>query len=298
MEKHHHPHATRHIFIVALLLNGLFIIIEVVFGILADSLALIADAGHNFSDVLGLLLAWGGSYLSTRRPTERRTYGLRRTSILAALLNASLLLVAVGIIAKEAIDRLMHPAAIAGGIVIPVAAAGILINGITAWLFHRSGQRDLNMRGAFLHMAADAGVSLGVVFAALLIMLTGWFWLDPAVSLIIALVIAIGAWRLLLESLNLTLDAVPAEIDPVEVRAYLASQSNVIEVHDLHIWAMSTTETALTAHVVMSTAPHNDDWLRLLHAELNNRFHIGHATIQIEMGNGSQRCPLAPEHVV
>jgi cobalt-zinc-cadmium efflux system protein len=296
---HDHSHSDfSRAFAIGIGLNISFVLIESGFGIWAGSLALLADAGHNFSDVLGLLLAWGASWLARRQPTERRTYGLRRSSILAATLNASLLLVAVGIIAAESVDRLFHPASVAGGVMIPVAAAGVVINAITAWLFHAGGREDLNIRGAFLHMAADTAISLGVVLAGLTIMLTGWLWLDPAISLLIALVIAIGTWGLLRRSLDLSLDAVPDQIDPASVRAFLSAQPGVAGVHDLHIWAMSTTETALTVHLVMPELPAEDDWLTRVSQELHDRFHIGHATIQIEKGNGAQSCKLAPDHVV
>ncbi len=285
-------------FAIGIVLNGGFVLLEAGFGLFSGSLALIADAGHNLGDVLGLVLAWGAGLLAARQPTARRTYGLRRTSILAATLNAVVLLIAVGIIGAEAVDRLFHPAAVAGGIMIPVAAAGVLINGLTAQLFHAGGHADLNIRGAFLHMAADAAISLGVVVAGLLLLLTGWLWLDPAISLVIALVIAVTTARQLRLALDLSLDAVPEQIDPLEVRDFLSTQAGVAGAHDLHIWAMSTTETALTVHLVMPDPPADDNWLIGISRELHDRFHIGHATIQIEKGNGEQRCKLAPEHVV
>jgi cobalt-zinc-cadmium efflux system protein len=296
---HHHPHTDfSRAFATGVALNILFVLAEAAFGILKGSLALIADAGHNLGDVLGLLLAWGASRLATRRPTERRTYGLRRSSILAATVNASLLLVAVGIIATEAIERLLHPAEVAGGVLIAVAAVGVLINTLTAWLFRSGIREDLNIRGAFLHMAADAAISLGVVLAGLLILLTGRVWLDPAVSLVIALIIALTTWRQLRRALDLSLDAVPEEIDPARVRAFLCNQPGVTGAHDLHIWAMSTSETALTIHLIMPDPPADDDWLARVSQELHERFHIGHATIQIEKGNGVQSCQLAPDYIV
>lgn len=279
-------------------LNAGFVAIEVGCGIYAGSLALLADAGHNLSDVLGLLLAWGASYLARQRPTERRTYGLRRSSIVAALLNALLLLVAVGAIASEAVGRLLHPAAVASTTVIVVASIGVVINMLTALLFFSGRHRDLNIRGAFLHMAADAAVSLGVVVGGLVIGWTGWLWVDPALSLLIAAVIAISTWDLLWHALDLSLDAVPRGIDPEVVRAFLAGLAGVSEVHDLHIWAMSTTETALTVHVVRPDGQIDDDWLADVSHQLHDRFGIAHATIQVESGQGRQTCRLAPDDVV
>ncbi|HNW59013.1 MAG TPA: cation diffusion facilitator family transporter [bacterium] len=292
-----HSNFTR-AFAIGIGLNSAFVLIEAGFGLFSGSLALIADAGHNLSDVLGLVLAWGASRLAERRPTARRTYGLRRTSILAATLNATILLIAVGIIGAEAVERLMHPAVVAGGIMIPVAAAGVVVNGLTARLFHTGGKQDLNIRGAFLHMAADAAISLGVIVAGVLILLTGWPRLDAIISLIIALIIAITTGRQLRRALDLSLDAVPEQIDPVRVREFLCAQAGVTGAHDLHIWAMSTTETALTVHLIMPEPPVDDDWLTRISHELHDRFHIGHATIQIEKGNGELSCRLAPDHLV
>lgn len=301
MAHEHHHHAQTNFnraFAIAIALNIAFVVLEIFFGIAARSLALLADAGHNFGDVLGLLLAWGASHLVKRKPTERRTYGLRRSSILAAGLNASLLLIVVGVIAWEAINRLLNPAPVAGATVILVAAAGVVINTATALLFLSGRKHDLNIRGAFLHMATDAAVSLGVVVAGITIYVTGWVWVDPAISLLIAVVITAATWDLLRRSLDLSLDAVPEQIDPSSVRAYLCGLPGVAEVHDLHIWAMSTTETALTVHLVKPGAGVDDDWLVRVNQELHDRFHIEHATIQIESGRGSQPCRLAPEHVV
>jgi len=298
---HHHDHAAENYdraFAIGIALNMAFVVVEAAFGLTAGSLALLADAGHNLSDVLGLLLAWGASYLAKRRPTPRRTYGLRRSSILAALFNALLLLMAVGAIAWEAIGRFFHPGAVAGGTVIAVAAVGVVINTITALLFMSGRQHDLNIRGAFLHMAADAAVSLGVVVAGTIMALTGAVWLDPAISLVIAAVIAVGTWDLLRQSLNLSMDAVPAGINETGVRAFLAGLPGVIEVHDLHIWALSTTETALTVHLVKPAATVDDDWLAGISHELHDRFGIEHATIQVECGQGSKPCKLAPDEVV
>lgn len=275
-------------------LNAAFVAAEAGFGLAADSLALLADAGHNAGDVLGLLLAWWADRLSRRLPTPRRTYGLRRSSVLAALANAALLLVAVGAIAWEAVRRLHQPP-VAGGTVVAVAAIGVAVNAATALLFFAGRRHDLNVRGAFLHMAADAAVSAGVVAAGLVMRATGWAWLDPAVSLAIVAVITAGTWGLLRESLDLALDAVPAGIDPAAVRAYLAGLPGVAAVHDLHIWGMSTTATALTAHLVRPCGRLDDALLARARRELHDRFGIGHVTIQVEAGHP---CDLAPDQVV
>ncbi len=298
---HGHDHASPNFsraFAIGVALNLAFVIVEVVAGVATGSLALVADAGHNFSDVLGLLLAWGASHLGKRRPTARRTYGLRRSSILAALLNAALLLIAVGAIAWEAIRRFSRPEPVDGGAIILVAVVGVIINTATALLFAKGQTRDLNIRGAYLHMIADAAVSLGVVVAGFVVALTHWDWIDPAISLLIVLVVAIGTWRLLRRSVDLALDSVPEGIDPVEVRRFLEELPEVVEVHDLHIWAMSTTETALTAHLVKGDAQLDDDWLERVQRELHDRFSIEHATIQIEARRGSQSCRLSGEGVV
>jgi cobalt-zinc-cadmium efflux system protein len=250
-----HGHDTTHYdqaFAVGVVLNLGFVVVEFIYGQLAHSLALVADAGHNLSDVLALLLAWGAAVLARRRPTPGRTYGLRRSSILAALVNAVVLLVAIGAIAWEAVRRFSAPTPVAEQTVIWVAAIGIVINAGTALLFLSGRRGDVNIRGAFLHMAADAGVSLGVVLAGVAILATGWWWLDPVVSLMIVVVILIGTWGLLRDAVNLALDAVPEGVDVHGVRQYLASLPKVVDVHDLHIWGMSTTETALTAHLVMT----------------------------------------------
>jgi cobalt-zinc-cadmium efflux system protein len=284
----HHDHGQlnyNRAFIIGITLNVGFVIVEVVFGFLNNSLALLADAGHNLSDVLGLILAFAASWLVRRRPTKRYTYGLRRSSILAALLNASFLLVAMGAIALEAIQRFSNPALVNPNAVIGVAFVGILINGITAMLFMSGRERDLNIKGAFLHMAADALVSAGVVLAGVAIMTTGWLWFDPVVSLIIVAVIVAGTWNLLRDSVNLALDAVPEGIEPQAVRIYLEELPGVVGVHDLHIWAMSTTETALTAHLVMLTGNPGDAFLSRIAMELHDKFGIEHTTIQVEIGN-------------
>jgi cobalt-zinc-cadmium efflux system protein len=302
---HNHSHGHNHgssnynrAFIISVTLNTGFVIIEGVYGILANSLALLADAGHNLSDVLGLLLAWGASILARRRPTPRRTYGLRRSSILAALLNAILLLVASGAIAWEAIRRFLEPSPVSGGIIIGVAAVGIVINTVSALMFMSGRQSDLNIRGAFLHLVADAAVSLGAVLGGIAIIATGWLWFDPVVSLIIVAVIVVSTWQLFQESLNLATDAVPAGIEPLAVRTYLAELPGVAGVHDLHIWAMSTTETALTVHLVMRTGFPGDTFLVQVNRELHDHFGIEHTTLQIETGDPSYPCPLAQENVV
>ena len=294
---HHHPAPERYdrAFALGIGLNLAYVAAETVFGLLAGSLALLADAGHNLSDVLGLALAWGATWLARRQPTPRRTYGLRRSSILAALANAMLLLVAIGAIAWEAVKRLQDPQPVATGIVLLVAGVGVLINGGTALLFMRGRENDLNIQGAFLHMAADAGITLGVMVAALVIGSTGWLWLDPVTSLAIAAVILVGTWGLLRDSVDLALDAVPRGIDPGEVAEFLSAQPGVSEIHDLHIWAMSTTETALTVHLVRPAATMDDGLLAKLRHDLKDRFKIAHATIQVETGDP---CPQAPAHVV
>lgn len=269
-------------FALGVALNLGYVVVEVIAGLTIHSLALLADAGHNISDVLSLLLAWSASYLSQTAPTRRHTYGLRSTSILASLANAIILLIAIGAIAWEAIRRFGEPTNVPGNTIMLVAAIGVLINGATALLFVKG--RDLNIKGAFLHMAADAGVSAGVILAGLAINLTGAQWIDPTVSLLIVVVIAVGTWGLLRDSLNLSLDAVPREINPTAVENYLLALSGVTKVHDLHIWAMSTTETALTAHLVKPDAEIDDALLAHICDDLQHRFGIGHATIQLEKG--------------
>jgi cobalt-zinc-cadmium efflux system protein len=270
---------------------------EVVYGLLGGSVALIADAAHNLTDVLGLAAAWLATVLARRAPTARFTYGLGRTTILAALMNSGLLLLATGAIFLEAIQRLIHPAPVAGVTVMIVAAIGIAINGITAWLFASGSKGDINLRGAFQHMLADAMVSAGVVAAALIITLTGWNRIDPVMSIIISVVIIIGTRDLLRQSVGMSLDAVPDGVDAVAVRRYLAELPGVTEVHDLHIWSMSTTETALTGHLVIPGVHPGDGFLRTTCDQLRRRFRIGHATLQIEI-DAEGECHLAPDHVV
>jgi cobalt-zinc-cadmium efflux system protein len=281
-------------FAIGILLNTGFIGTEVAFGLLSDSLTLLADAGHNLSDVMGLLIAWGATNLERRTPTKRFTYGLRRTSVLAALANAILLLVSVGAIAWEAIRRLHQPAAVAGLTMIWVAAVGVIVNGLTAWLFVRGRKGDLNVRGAFLHMTADAAVSAGVVGAGFAILYTGWVLIDPISSLLIVAVILVGTWGLLRDSLNLVLDAVPRGIDPVAVQNFLEQLPGVAAIHHLHVWGLSTTETACTAHVVKREPQLDDELLKQIAHELHERFNIEHTTIQFERCDAPD-CPTEHE---
>lgn len=282
---HSHSHNYDRAFAIGIALNVLFVLVEAFYGWLAGSLALLSDAGHNLSDVLGLLMAWGGFYLARLRPSRKHTYGLGRATMMAAMFNALILLIATGGIVWEAISRFSHPVPIQGGIVMLVAAIGVAINGITAWLFMSGNKLDINLRGAFLHMVADALVSLGVVIAAALFIWTGWTWLDPAISLVIALVILLGTWDLLRHALRLSLDGVPASIKLDSVRDYLAELPGVDAIHDLHIWAMSTSETALTVHLVMPDGQLDDDFLCRVANVLHDEFAIDHTTIQIETGN-------------
>ncbi|MBL6458263.1 cation transporter [Belnapia sp. T6] len=281
-------------FALGISLNLGFVLLETVAGLIAGSMALLADAGHNLSDVLGLVLAWVAVRLARRLPGGRRTYGWHRGTILAALGNAMLLLVAVGAIALESVQRLLEPAPVATGFMMAVAAAGILVNGATALLFARGRESDINRRGAYLHMVADAAVSAGVVVGGLLIRLTGWDWIDPVAGLVIAGVILVGTWGLLRESVDLAMDVVPRGIEPEAVQAWLAQQPGVAEVHDLHIWALSTTETALTAHLVRPGAALDDGFLGAVQHGLRERFGIGHATLQLEQGDPAHPCALAP----
>jgi cobalt-zinc-cadmium efflux system protein len=284
---HGHSHAPAdfgHAFAIGTALNLAFVAVEAAFGIAADSVALLADAGHNLSDVLGLLIAWGAATLAKRPASGRFTYGLKSSSILAALANAILLLVAVGAILWETIRRLADPPPVMADALIWVAAAGIVVNGATALLFLRGRDGDLNVRGAFLHMTVDALVSAGVVVAGLVILWTGLTWIDPVVSLVIVAVILGGTWHLFRDSLGMALNAVPPGIEPGEVSAALAALPGVERVHDLHIWPMSTTESALTAHLVMPGGHPGDAFLTELQHRLDHDFGIGHATVQIEIG--------------
>ena len=280
-----HSHAPRDFgfaFALGTALNLGFVVVEAIFGVLANSTALLADAGHNLGDVIGLLIAWGAAILSRRPPTQRFTYGLRGTSILAALGNVLILMLACGAIAWEAIGRFAHPQPVAGTTVMVVAAIGIAVNGFTAWLFMAGRKSDLNIRGAYLHMVADAGVSLGVVIAGAAIMFIGWLWLDPLTSLLIVAVILWSTWGLLRDSINLALAGVPGHIELADVQACLEQLPGVQRVHHLHIWAMSTNETALTAHLVMQGHPGNTFFKRAAH-DLRQRFGIVHPTLQIEI---------------
>ena len=304
---HDHPHShggdargarLGRAFAAGIALNVAFVIAEVILGLMANSLALVADAMHNLSDVVGLVLAWGASALALRPPSARFTYGFRGSTILAALANAMLLLVVTGGIAWEALHRLKNPGIVNETLMIWVSIAGIVINGVTAWFFMADRKSDLNVRGAYLHMAADAGVSAGVALAGAGMLLTGWLWLDPAVSLVIVATIFVGTWGLLRDSVKLALHAAPESVDPSEVRGYLCALKGVAEVHDLHIWGMSTTETALTAHLVMPAGHPGDDFIAHVVHDIEHRFRIGHVTIQIEMGTSANPCALAPDHVV
>ena len=290
---HHHHHPTpdyNRAFAIGVALNVGFVIVEVVYGFMADSLALLTDAGHNLSDVLGLLLAWAAAALAKKAPSPRRTYGFSRATIIASLFSGLLLMGAVGAIGWEALRRLMDPAEPAGFSIMVVAAIGVVINGLTAMLFFSGREKDLNIRGAYLHMAADAAVSLGVVVSGALIWIYGFAWLDPVISLVIAAVIFLSTWGLLRDSLNLAVDAVPSDVDPEAVREYLCAQQGVTTLHDLHIWAMSTTDTALTAHLVMDPTPDDDRFLVDISRELEHRFGISHATIQIERSDDETVC--------
>ncbi|MCU7494489.1 MAG: cation transporter [Ignavibacteria bacterium] len=295
-QQHAHEHyhgpagAYNRIFALGIGLNLIYVLVEAAFGFSINSLALIADAGHNLSDVLGLVLAWGASLLVQRPPTEYRTYGFRKTSIFAALLNAVILLITVGMISFEAIQRLRMPEGTQGGIMIIVAFIGVLVNTATAILFLKERKTDLNIKGAFMHMAADAAVSLGVVASGIIILYTGWERLDPILSLVISLVIVLGTWGLLRESFDLAMDAVPAHIPVQEVIKYLQKLPGVKEVHDLHIWPLSTTETALTVHIVKPDAEVNDELTSRICRELHDKFGIDHPTIQIEKASTSKTC--------
>jgi len=285
-------------FTLAVALNVGFVVLEAGAGVWTDSLALLADAGHNLSDVLALLLAWGAAKLSARRPSTRFTFGLRSTSVLAALVNALLLLAVCGAIAWEALGRLHESIAVPGLPIMVVAACGAVVNAATALLFLRRQKVDLNARGAFLHMTADALVSIGVVAGGVGIVLTGWTWLDPVVSLAVVGVIFASTWGLARDSLGLALQAVPAGIDPTAVRAFLAARPGVTDVHDLHIWGMSTSENALSAHLVIPDGHPGDGFLAEIAQELEQRFRIGHTTLQIEHGDPAHPCGLEPDHVV
>lgn len=291
--QHHHHHGPpdyNRAFAAAVILNIAFVIIEGFYGFWSDSLALLTDAGHNLSDVLGLLLAWGAVALAKKKPSPRRTYGYSRATIIASLFSGLLLMGAVGAIGWEAVNRIFEPQQPAGKTIMIVAAIGVFINTATALFFVSGKDHDLNIRGAFLHMAADAAVSLGVVASGALIFWYGLNWIDPLISLVIAAVILLSTWGLLRDSLNLAVDAVPRNVDPDAVRQYLESRQGVTAMHDLHIWAMSTTETALTVHLVMDYFPDSDAFLNEVAKQLQSRFSINHPTIQLERQDSSEVC--------
>ncbi|WP_321816805.1 MULTISPECIES: cation diffusion facilitator family transporter [unclassified Paraburkholderia] len=291
---HHHAPANGHgrAFALAVALNLVIVVVQGVYGVLAHSAALLADAGHNLSDVLGLLLAWGAAWLATRRPSARYTFGFGSSSILASLANVALLLVACGAILAEAIGRLVHPAPVAGLDVFVVATVGMIVNGFSVWLFMRGQKDDINIRGAFLHMAADAGVSAAVAVSGLVILGTGWSWVDPAMSIVVVLVIVRGTWGLLRESVRLALAAVPEGIDIDGIRLFLAQQHGVTDVHDLHVWALSTTGNALSAHLVMPAGHPGDAALDAIVSALGTRFRVQHVTLQVDLGTSVHRCAL------
>ena len=298
---HSHVHAPvkghGHAFALAVALNIVIVVIQGVYGVIAHSTALLADAGHNLSDVLCLLLAWGATWLATRRPSARYTFGYGSSSILASLINAGLLLFACGVIVAEAIGRLMNPAPVAGLAVFVVATIGIVVNGISAWLFMRGQKEDLNLRGAFLHMAADAGISAAVAVSGLVILYTNWSWLDPVMSLLVVAVVVYGTWGLLRDSVRLALDAVPPGVDLQRIRDYLANQPGVTDVHDLHVWALSTTGNALSAHLVMPAGHPGDESIDGIVITLRERFSMQHATLQVDLGTTHHHCAMEhPPH--
>ena len=291
---HHHHEINNYnrSFSMGIALNVIFVLIEVSYGIYADSLALIADAGHNLSDVMSLLLAWGASYLATKQPNVQRTYGLRKVTIMASLLSAVLLFIALGGIAWESIERISSPQRVDSMIIIVVAGIGVVINTLTALLFVKGQKHDLNIRAAYLHMAADAAISLGVVVAGIAILLTDWLWLDPVISLLIVLFILLGTWGLLKDSINLSIDAVPPGIDISQIKDYLISLKNISDIHDLHVWALSTTETALTVHLVTTNELIDNTLLHEMEEHLKHHFNISHTTIQIENEKDGYVCVL------
>lgn len=292
---HNHKHEVKNYnqaFAAGVLLNVVYVLIEAGYGLSINSLALIADAGHNLSDVAGLLLAWGASILSHKANTEKRTYGYRKATVLASLFSAILLLVAIGGITVEAINRIFEPQPIEGMTIIVVAGIGVVINTLTALLFIKGQKHDLNIRGAFLHMAADAGISLAVVLAGILIMYGGWLWVDPVISLFIAVVILFATWGLFRESVNYSMDAVPQHIDSHGIKQYLTNLTHVVGIHDLHIWPLSTTEIALTVHVVVDVNHIDNDFLSNIQHHLHDEFQIEHSTIQIETLKNKSNCML------
>jgi cobalt-zinc-cadmium efflux system protein len=299
---HHHEHEGAHgkgrAFAVGIALNLVFVCVEVVAGLVAHSLALLADAGHNFGDVLGLALAWGAAALAQRKPSARRTYGLRRTTIVASVTNALTLLFITGGLAWESVRRLFAPAAVESKVVIVVALVGAVLNALAALPFLRGRGDDLNVKSAFTHLAADAALSLGVAVAGVVVLLTGWTWVDPATSILLAISILVGTWSLRRGSLDLMLDAVPEGIDPDAVRGFLASLPGVVQIHDLHIWAMSTTETALTAHLVMPATANVPSFLSETCKAIHDQFGIEHSTLQVDPEECPQPCRLSAEEAV
>lgn len=294
---HHHHHGAPEVsswsFVVAVVLNVGFVVVEFVFGMLASSVALVADAAHNLGDVAGLLLAWVAAAVARKAPTVRRTYGYRKASVLAALANATLLLVTVGAVAWEAVERLWTPSEVAGGTMAVVALVGVVINGVSAAMFVRASKGDVNVRGAFLHLVADAAVSLGVVIAGVLVLQTGWAWLDPATSLVISAVILWSTWGLLRDSLDLAMDAVPPHVDAEAVRGFLSGLPEVVEVHDFHVWSMGDAEVALTAHLVVADGIDQGALLRTMCGALEREHGIGHSTIQLEPVGLDHECSQA-----
>jgi len=301
---HHHgdPNTMGRAFAIAIVLNLGFVVVEFFYGYLANSTALMADAGHNLSDVLGLMLAWGAAILARRQPSARYTYGLRGTSMLAALFNGMLLMAACGVIAFEAVQKLITPDPVAGLTVSVVAGIGILINGFSAWLFMAGSKDDINIRGAYLHLAADAAISLGVLLAGLAVRYSGWNWIDPAISMIIVAIIVWSTWALLTQSLRMVLAAVPDNVDRAGIEQFLRGHPGVAEVHDLHIWAMSTTENALTAQLVVPAGYPGDVTVDAISQQLKNKYAIDHSTLQVRLGAMQQECCLqmppttAPAH--
>ena len=283
---HHHSHAQTYgkAFAVGIGLNVVYVIVEIVYGIIIDSSALLADAGHNMSDVLSLIFAWFAMAIARKRPAKRYTFGLRRSTILVSILNALLLFGAAGLIGWEAYQKLLEPVEVAGTTVMIVAGIGMVINTATALLFMKGQKEDLNIKGAFLHMAADAGVSLGVVVSGLLINVTGHMWLDPVTSFVILIVIVYGTWGLFIDSINLALDAVPKDIDYEAVESFFEDQDEIESIHDLHIWAMSTTENVLSVHLVLKTGK-SDQFLREIKEGLREHFNIHRSTIQVEVSD-------------
>lgn len=287
---HHHSHATKNYnkaFAIGIALNIIFVAIESIYGFLSGSLALLADAGHNLSDVLGLFLAWGAFYFSAKPATEKRTYGYRKITVIASVASAIVLLLALGGIVWEALSRFNEPQPIAGMTVIVVALIGVVINTITALLFITDQKHDLNVRGAFLHMAADAGISLGVAISGFILLQTQWLLIDPIISLLIVAIILVGTWGLLRDSFNLSIDAVPEDIDMPGIKSYLNEQKQVVSFHDLHVWAISTTITALSVHLIVTTDKVDNQFLMTLQKSLHDKFSIEHATIQIEYENNA-----------